>query len=786
MKRSMASLSGIVPVPSPENRHRHRGAQALGARTAGVPRRFALRLVGVAILGASSLSVTALPAAAATICGVTDPAGWNEITEASATATGVQFLCNYRIDRASGPSGTAITIEYYCTPEDASERYASVVGDRDTVTTPSGSPPGMLIIEEGKQARNPDNPQSEGVFSSFFPGIEFGLFEKEWRLLNQQVFATIVVLTNERGAVAEDKRYGVDDAEAVARVLANRNKAGAGCPIPDVPLAGVLGTGGGGPPLIPILVGTGGVIIVVGGTRLVWRRKGQTPRPSPNLGQVPDACADAKTNYEGSRERLQTLRDAAQELSEQLRRAEVIHANNIIKANMVVGFEVGTVIGGTVSDLTQAVTRPRGSAHPQQIDNWKPPSRIGAKMAQALQMAEEALELARSKVKVVADEVALLRTKIDDMIENSPAVRSARDLQTYWFNKLEAALTDLPKATAARKQFTELDELARKQSGLIAKGAQVRAPLQRAVLQGAAELEGLEALGQKAVAPIKQEIAELDKAMKAIDESRTMGPGGKKLPLGADRARRIERMQEMRGELVEKLGEVELEHGRKISEHKTNLEATRKQLRDLDDQPGWKELLADRERTSAQLQDVTTQLHQLEEVTEAEVRRYKELADKAAADLLEARGAAKTQEHADADHLARRLEQARFNEELARDALNNLRRNAESIEVGAVPRVPDGAEQGWSIGRLVRWPFRVFGELVFGVGQSPEEIVAILRKGFANIELLRTGFTAISVEADAEHGRAMKARQALDDCVKAQAPAAPATPAAPAGPVPAG
>jgi hypothetical protein len=756
----------------------------MGARAAGVKRRVALRLIGVAILAAAWLPATTLTAAAATICDVTDPGGWNVIAEASSTAPGEQFLCNYRIDRPTGQSGTAITIEYHCTPEDASERYASVVGNRDTVTTPSGAPPGMLITEEGKQARNPDNPQSDGVFSSFFPGIEFGLQEKEWRLLNQQVFATIVVLTNERGVVEEAKRYGVDDAEAVARVLANRHRGAAGCPIPEVPLAGTAGSGGG-LPLIPILVGTGGVIIVIGGTRLIWRRKGQTPRPSSNIGQVPDACSGAKQSYEDSRERLQTLREAAQNLSEQLRRAEIIHANNIIKANMVVGFEVGSVIGGAVGDLAQSVGRPRGSAPRQQIDNWKPPSKLGAKMAQALQVANEALEAARSKVKVITDEVALLASKIDEMVENSTAVRNARDLQTYWFNKLESALTDLPKATAARKQFAELDELAKKQGRLISKGAEARAPLQRAVLQGTAELEGLEAIAQKAAAPVREELAELDKAIKGIDA--TVGPGGKKGPLGPDRARRLERMQEMRSELVDKISEIELEHGRKISDHKAKLEATRKQLSDLDDQPGWKELLADRERTSAQLQDVTTQLHQLEEVTEADVLRYKAAADKAASDLLEARGAAKAQEFADADHLARRLEQAKFNELLAQDALDNLRRNAESIEVGATPRIPEGADQGWAIGRIVRWPIRVFGELVFGVGQSPEEIVAILRKGFANIELLRTGYTAIAAEGDAEHARATTFRKALDDCIKQPLRAGgPATPAAPAGPVPAG
>ncbi len=753
-------------------------------------RRFsALRFLGLAILSALWLASAAPSASAATICDVTEPTGWNVIAEASSTAPGPQFLCNYRIDRASGQSGTAITIEYHCTPEDASERYASVLGNRDNVTTPSGAPPGMLITEEGRLARNPDNPQSDGVFSSFFPGVEFGLQEKEWRLLNQQVFATIVVLTNERGSVEEAKRYGVDDAEIVARVLANRHRGAAGCPIPEVPLAGTGGVGGG-PPLIPIIVGTGGVIIVIGGARLIWRRKPGTPRPSSNVGQVPDACSGAKQSYEDSRERLGTLRDATQSLSEQLHRAEIIHANNIIKANMVVGFEVGSVIGGAVGDLAQSLGRPRGTAPRQQIDNWKPPSKIGPKMAQALQLANEALEVARTRVKIIADEVAVLSSKIDEMIENSTAVRNARDLQTYWFNKLEAALTDLPKATAARKQWADLDELAKKQGRLIAKGAEVRAPLQRAAIQLQDRVEGLEAWAAKAAAPLKEEVAGFDAAIRKIDDSATMGPGGKKLPLGKDRLAKIERLKELRAEAAERLASAELEHAREIGEAKQKVEATRKQLKDLDDQPGWKELLADRDRTSAQLRDAATQLDQLEEVTEADVLRYKAAADKAASDLLEARAAAKMDEFTDADHLARRLERAKFDEMLAQDALDNLRRNAESIDVGAVPRIPEGAEQGWAIGRIVRWPFRVFGELVFGVGQSPEEIVTILRKGFANIELLRTGYTAISAEADKEHGRATTLRQALDDCIKQQqaaaAPPTPAGPAAPAGPVAAG
>jgi hypothetical protein len=624
------------------------------------------------------------------------------------------------------------------------------------------------------------------VYSSFFPDVEFGLFEKEWRLLGSQVFATIVVLTNERGAVEEDKRYGVDDAEPVARVLANRNRAAAGCPVPEVPTTGAFG-GGSGIPLIPIVVGTGGVVIIIGGTRLVWRRKSRTPLPQSNLGDVPDACAGAKQSYEDSRERLGVMREAAHELSEQLRRAEIIHANNIIKANMVVGFEVGSVIGGTVGDLAQAVSRPRGSAPRQQIDTWKPPSKLTGKMAQALQLAQEALDAARSKVKLITDELAVLRTKIDDMVENSPTVRNARDLHTYWSNKLQTAIADLPKATAARKRWAELDELAKKQGRLIAKGAEVRAPIERAAIALGHEVEGLEAMAAKAAAPLKEEVAGFEAAIKKIDDSATMGPGGTKLPLGRDRLAKIARLKELRDEAMERLRDVELDWGRKVGETKRKLDAAKQQLQDLADQPGWKELLADRDRTSAQLQEVVAELNNLDNLSPEDVARYADMEAKAALELVEARGLAKAQEYMDADHMARRLERAKFDELLAQDALDNLRRNIESIEVGATPRIPDGADQGWAIGRLVRWPIRVFGELVFGVGQSPEEIMAILRKGFANIEVLRTGYTALTAEADAELVKATKLRQALDDCIKGTepAPAAPATPATPAAGSPA-
>ena len=233
--------------------------------------------------------VTAKPQAASAQapveCQKGAPAEWSFIAERSSATVGQQFLCNYSVHAegsgGSGPAvgGTAITVEYFCTATEAASRFKSVA-DSPRKTETQRIAGELLVIEEGPNAKNPDNPQSNGVRSTFFDG-EFNLFEKEWRLLNPQIFATIVVITN-RGKVPEDKRFGVDDVEPIARGLANFNASGAGCPIPG--LDG--GEDGGG--------GTG-IIVVVGGIALVAGAAALAVKSRKPKGESVPATATAST-----------------------------------------------------------------------------------------------------------------------------------------------------------------------------------------------------------------------------------------------------------------------------------------------------------------------------------------------------------------------------------------------------------------------------------------------------------------------------------------------------------
>jgi hypothetical protein len=146
----------------------------------------------------------------------------------------------------------------------------------------------LLIIEEGPAAKNPDNPQSSGINATLYDG-QYNLFEKEWRLLNPQVFATIVVITN-RGTVPEDKRFGVDDVEPMARTLANANTAGAGCPIASV--GGAAGGDDGGNTLV--IVGGVGLVAAAAAAAIATKNKNKDKRvvaPDSAAAKVDDDLA---------------------------------------------------------------------------------------------------------------------------------------------------------------------------------------------------------------------------------------------------------------------------------------------------------------------------------------------------------------------------------------------------------------------------------------------------------------------------------------------------------------
>jgi len=127
-------------------------------------------------------------------------------------------------------------------------------------------------------------------------------------------------------------------------------------------------------------------------------------------------------------------------------------------------------------------------------------------------------------------------------------------------------------------------------------------------------------------------------------------------------------------------------------------------------------------------------------------------------------------EQAEQDQVMKELQLQLLHEEADRQAATDAAAQAAAADSGV----------GSSISRFVRMPLRVLVELIVGVGQSPQEIVDILRNGQDNIGILRAQTDAVDRAADAEHLEAERLRRQLEECVGANGSAS-ATPMAGAG-----
>jgi hypothetical protein len=177
-------------------------------------------------------------------------------------------------------------------------------------------------------------------------------------------------------------------------------------------------------------------------------------------------------------------------------------------------------------------------------------------------------------------------------------------------------------------------------------------------------------------------------------------------------------------------------------------------------------------RAAAAIQDramksyeaATRDIARYEDVTQATVDTLRGQESRARNDAWVA--AAKVRNQLNEELAARRaaLERSEMDAELKQAYLNDLRAEAER----QTPETSAGTGSTTSsIGRAIRMPFRVLGELVLGVGQSPEEIIEILRNGEENIGLLRSQLGAVDRAADAEHTESDRLRRVLDDCIHA-------------------
>jgi hypothetical protein len=690
------------------------------------------------------------------VCDSPERPDWATMPDVSSTAPGQNFLCNYAIDRETGVSGTAITIEYYCSAQEGSERFQGVRGDgRETETTPDGAPAGLMIIEEGPKAANPDNPQSEGVFSIFFPD-PFSLMEKEWVLLNPQVFATIVVNTNERDVLEEVDRFGVDDAEPVARMLANRHRGTMPCTIPEVPGGSEL-TSGSGVPGLPVIVLVGTGVVLIGGYE-VWRRRrkpGEAPAGPTSRTRgpstVPPQCRGLETLHESAIARQAVLEEAVTDLTQVLEKAEKIHRTNILKANVAVGWEIMSTIGGIGTDVALAL-RPAVLRHAPpglETDSWKPKGPISQKLTHALQQAGDAADAAVSRLKALSDELTQSARTIVARVADSPAVKQAQEAADAAFEALKQMEKRFELSEAARKQLGELETA---MSSMDDVGKLTR------------QMEGLED-------QILDKRAQLRNTLDLIKDKQGTLPAD--LKAARDKLRNI--TPTLDGAGMDKTIDPVLQ--RQIDDAGDAVDYMAKQLAKIDGSAEIAEATKRAKALEAELATLTQDLHNLKEplaVASAEAVRQ----DRWHTELLQ-----EVLKHGDVlkpevDIARARLERARAalaessreRFEALNDELWQLRAQVDAADAKAAAAKAqlDDLRASIDVGpSLITLPFTIVSEIVFGVGQSPAEIMDFLIQGRQNILITKSRLSAVRRALRNQQTETRKLADQLRACVAA-------------------
>jgi phage shock protein A len=719
-------------------------------------------------------------AQAALDCEAGTPEEWTVILSASSETTGTQFVCNYTVRNPEGGEGnpviggTAITIEYYCSASDAKERFDGVTQTKRPTKTQSIDGE-MLTIEEGPKAANPDNPQKNGIFNTLLPGT-YNLMEKEWRLLSSQVFATIVVNTN-RGIVEEKKRFGVTKVEPYARTLANQNSSGAGCKIPPVGGAATAGARRSRPPVV-ILAGVGAVLI---GGILVWRRRGGGANTTSATVPAPSGPCDAmRQSLDTATEELGVLREAAHDLNSQLERADAIHRQNMVKASMVFGIEIASVVSGFATDAALAARsfhglKPSGASVLGEMDNWKPPSELGQALQAALARAHEAVAAAAARFRMLTEEASALVASVGRYVDDLPAVRLARGVVADAETAVSQMTKDLHLSNALRNEMDELESsmktnaqqtwtlshekvrmeklIPQKTDALtnardIIKNAQGRLPVELAEVE--AELKRLRAIEAESLTENTASLANLARQIEETEEqAQYLGAHLREANVRPDVIKATEDMARLQKEIaqlpnqIENLASLEQKSYESYQRLLGQKQDCNIRLRDIGDiHPG------DVEKAMARKTDAEQRLG--DAMSSARERFAHDLAQKEAA----AKAAGAELMAAD-DYL---------NDLLTKNVLNASKvPGANNATVGSKLAKAGGQALDAFTG-VITWPLIVTGEIIFGVGQSPKEIWEILNAGRANIHMLRSRIGAIELETERQQNKIVTRRRALEAC----------------------
>ena len=691
------------------------------------------------LLGGPAEAQAPTPPPDANFCQAAAPGGW-EVFGAVSNKGPLNLLCNYKVTRKvrgrTYISGVAIAINYYCNATDGAQAFKSVSGKRDTETLRQAS---RLVTQEGPKAKNAKNVQKDGITSGLFPGMVFTLQEKEWVLYKPpQAMATIYVETNEKGAVAEPQRFGVADAELVAGDLAPANAPkGSPCTIKGLtlPPGGVKKKGGGGSKTIPALIGVAGLggtlILVIGKKRYrpKFKKRGKTAkgpnvwdptvdqqRKAWNEGQkiwdpetksyrpwvpgdleeipeeepalegklprerVPEQCLTIYDELTKSEEELSWLESSIKESDAKVKQLQLQFDQNRARASIQISIEIGqgvaAITGGLVGAAKSALVTEGGSA---------------AAAVRSGSTGETLEDLMRRRNALAS-------------MEGDTAVRNARQMYEYWSNKLASAEADLPKANLARTALDEAKTLEANRSAAISKMASFRDPIIRKINELEGQIEWLHGKAQSALAPLQEQIAEIDQQMKRLEPT-IGGRGG----LDPQKAARLEYLAERKAGLQTAMSEQfqEASNSSQIRSLQAQVMEERAKLAPTND--AWNDMSKAWEESRVDKGTAFGNLDQLENVTESDVSRLRILKSKAFDELSATTLAAKSNVAAELADIDAKISEIRS--QLAKMAATQ-----------AQPALPVRVVQ------TVLGPLVMAWQKAFGAGDTPQEMIDILLK----------------------------------------------------------
>ena len=345
-------------------------------------------------------------------------------------------------------------------------------------------------------------------------------------------------------------------------------------------------------------------------------------------------------------------------------------------------------------------------------------------------------------------------------------------------NKLGEMMHDLPKANAARAKLAEFDGLVETAAGQV-KGAN------SAVLEGERAISNVEtALNMKknllppdyhyaanALEEAKGRVTDL--AKRGVEDTAILARAEDQLNSAQAKMSSINRSAK---DVLDEIGTLE----KNLAADRAALGGRKDQLDVLAKQHT--DLVNKRQKKYNQL------MTGLNDITRADVEAQSNVAGIAQRELdaATAEGRAELGKELESARAARN--KAEVDAASAQGLLDDLRAQAERERLKFAKQPTEGGLLS-TIGRALYWassPIRysltIAGELVFGVGQSPQEITEILLQGRFNVQLLRSHLGAIRRAAYDQQRRIQMVKHQLDACLKGSKVAPPSPPSPPSPP----